>query len=221
MIDTLISFIAPHLCCGCGKIGTLLCDNCKYNINTDSVILCVGCGGGSNATGVCKQCDVRYERAWCVGERSGVLQRLIGDFKFQNMYAAHLPLSSLLIECIDQLPENTIVVPIPTVAGHIRERGYDHTFLLSRQVAKRHKVQLRQLLSRATSTKQRDASRAQRIAQAKVAFKVTGFVDPSVPYLLIDDVVTTGATIKYAAETLHRAGATQIWVAVIARQPLD
>ncbi|MET0980124.1 MAG: phosphoribosyltransferase family protein [Candidatus Saccharimonadales bacterium] len=39
--------------------------------------------------------------------------------------------------------------------------------------------------------------------------------------MLIDDVVTTGATIKYAAESLRQAGATQIWVAVIARQPLD
>jgi ComF family protein len=221
MIDHLISFIAPHLCCGCEKIGTVLCDNCKYNINIDSGMLCIGCGAGSNATGVCKQCDVRYVRAWCVGERSGVLQRLIGDFKFQNMQAAHLPLSSLLNERIDQLPKDTIVVPIPTVAGHIRERGYDHTLLLARNVAQHHQIQLKQVLSRATSTKQCDATRSQRIAQAKAAFKVTGSIDSSAPYLLIDDVVTTGATIKYAAEALYQAGATQIWVAVIARQPLD
>lgn len=221
MIDKLLSYIAPHLCCGCDKTGSLLCDDCKYDINHDSSILCISCGTGTTDAGVCRGCDVTYSRAWCVGERSGVLQRLIGDFKFQNMYAAYRPLSQLLIERIDQLPSNTIVVPIPTVSSHIRERGYDHTLLLAKQVAKHHNIQLRQVITRTSSTKQRGASKVLRIAQAKVAFDITGKVNSSVPYLLIDDVVTTGATIKYAARALHQAGATQIWVAVIARQPLD
>jgi ComF family protein len=164
---------------------------------------------------------VTYDRAWCVGERSGVLQRLIGDFKFQNMYAAHHPLADLLNEKIDQLPDNTVVVPIPTVASHVRERGYDHTLLIAKQVARSRKLRVRRLLRRATTTKQREAGRTQRIAQAKAAFIVSGAIDSSVPYLLIDDIVTTGATVYYAAESLRRAGATQIWVAVIARQPLD
>lgn len=221
MIDIMLKYIAPHLCCGCGKIGTLLCDNCKYNINSERQVQCIGCGGAASAAGVCKGCDVTYSRAWCVGERLGVLQRLIGDFKFQNMYAAYRPLASLLINTIDQLPANTIVVPIPTVASHIRERGYDHTYLIAKQVAKHNHISLQPVLVRLSSSKQRGASRSQRVAQAKRAFTATGSIDPSRPYLIIDDVVTTGATIKYAAEALHRAGVTQIWVAVIARQPLD
>lgn len=221
MIDILLSRIAPHLCCGCGKTGTLLCDDCKYDIISETSSLCVSCGIGTNSKGICQRCDVKYSRAWCVGERSGVLQRLIGDFKFQNMHAAHKPLSLLLLETLDQLPPNTTVVPIPTVPSHIRERGYDHTLLLARQVASRRHIRLQQVLIRNNSTKQRGATRSQRIAQAKSAFKVTGKIDASVPYLLLDDVVTTGATIKYAAEALHQAGATEIWVAVIARQPLD
>ncbi|MDB5168023.1 MAG: putative Phosphoribosyltransferase [Candidatus Saccharibacteria bacterium] len=199
----------------------LLCDRCKYDISSEASLLCIACGINLCDVGVCKDCDVAYSRAWCIGERSGALQRLIGNFKFQNMHAAHQPLASLLIDSIDQLPKDTIVVPIPTVASHIRERGYDHTLLLSRQVANHHGVQLRQVLSRATTTQQRGASRAGRITQAKEAFVVRTHVDSSAPHLLIDDVVTTGATIKYAAESLRQAGVTQIWVAVIARQPLD
>jgi len=42
-----------------------------------------------------------------------------------------------------------------------------------------------------------------------------------VPYLLVDDVMTTGSTLKYAARALKQAGASQVWVAVIARQTLD
>ena len=221
MFDALLSGIAPHLCCGCGKIGTLLCDNCKYNIVIDADKVCLGCGSVTIKSGVCQGCDVFYSRAWYVGERSGVLQRLIGNYKFQNMLAARVPLTSLLIETIDHLPENTIVVPIPTVSGHIRERGYDHILLIARQVAKKRHLRLQRCLLRVTSTKQRDATRRQRIAQAKAAFKVAGLVDCSVPHLLIDDVVTTGATVKYAAKALRDAGVRDIWVAVIARQPLD
>jgi ComF family protein len=221
MIDKLLSNLAPHLCCGCGKIGSLLCDNCKYNINEGASTRCISCGLPAVETGVCDGCDVVYERAWCVGERSGVLQRLVGDFKFQNMHAAYRPLSNLLIDSIDQLPANTIVVPIPTVAGHVRERGYDHIHLLARQVARYRHVHIKRVLLRISSTSQRGASRTQRTEQAKKAFKVVGSLDPTVPYLLIDDVVTTGVTIKYAAESLYQAGARQIWVAVIARQPLD
>jgi ComF family protein len=221
MIDTLLSKVAPHLCCGCGKIGSLLCDNCKYDINNDVFRQCLACRGPAGETGVCHHCKLPYERAWCVGERSGVLQRLVGDFKFQNMYAGYIPLAGLLHERIDILPSNTVVVPVPTVPSHIRERGYDHTLLLARRLAKSRGLRTQALLRRATSTKQRDASRQQRIEQAKVAFALNGAIDADTPYLIIDDIVTTGATVYYAADILRAAGAKRVWVAAIARQTLD
>lgn len=221
MIDRILSYIAPHLCCGCGKTGTILCDNCKYDIVIDKSLRCISCGVPLLSLGVCNRCVVPYARAWCVGERSGVLQRVIGGFKFQNVYAAYKPLADLLLDTLDELPAETVVVPVPTTAGHIRERGYDHTALLARRVAKIRQLTSRSVLCRVTTTKQRDASRAQRIAQAKKAFAVRGYIDTTVPYLLIDDVVTTGATIHYAAKALRDAGAREVWVAVIARQPLD
>lgn len=221
MIDTLLSKVAPHLCCGCNKIGSPLCDNCKYDINNDVFAQCLACGEPANEAGVCHYCKLPYVRAWCVGERSGVLQRLVGDFKFNNMYAAYIPLAQLLNERIGELPSSTIIVPVPTVASHIRERGYDHTYLIAKWIANKRKLTVQPLLVRLTNTKQRDASRQERIEQAKVAFGVKGIIDESAYYLIIDDVVTTGATMQYAAETLQRAGAERIWVAAIARQTLD
>jgi ComF family protein len=146
---------------------------------------------------------------------------LIGALKFRNAYAAATPLSELLNDTIDQLPADTIVVPVPTVTSHIRERGYDHTRLIAGRFARQRRLQMHSVITRNGSARQRGANRSQRIAQAKGAFSVTGNINPAATYLLIDDVMTTGATIKYAAEALHQAGATQIWVAIIARQPLD
>ena len=221
MIDTLLSKVAPHLCCGCGKTCTILCDNCKYDINSDVYTQCLACRGPADEAGVCHHCMMPYTRAWCVGERSGVLQRLVGDFKFQNIYAAYIPLARLLDERISELPPDTIIVPVPTVAAHIRERGYDHTYLIAKWIAKRRQLKVQPLLIRLTSTKQRDAGRQQRIEQAKVAFGTSGAINKDAQYLVIDDVVTTGATMQYAAETLRQAGADRVWVAAIARQTLD
>jgi ComF family protein len=164
---------------------------------------------------------IPYTRAWCVGERSGVLQRLVGDFKFQNIYAAYIPLAQLLDERISELPTDTIIVPVPTVAAHIRERGYDHTYLIAKWIAKRRRLTMQSVLVRLTNTKQRDAGRQQRIEQAKAAFGIKGAINKDAYYLVIDDVVTTGATMQYAAETLRQAGAERVWVAAIARQTLD
>lgn len=103
----------------------------------------------------------------------------------------------------------------------MRERGYNHTVLVARYIAKRRNLRLDQSLVRATTTMQRHASAAERHKQAKLAFAVKGELLKNTPYVLIDDVVTTGATIKYAAQALKDAGVHQVWVAVVARQTLD
>jgi ComF family protein len=127
----------------------------------------------------------------------------------------------MLLQAIPVLPSDVIIIPVPTARAHVRERGYDHTVLLARYIAKRRHLQFAQPLVRATGTTQRHSSAVERNKQAKMAFAVKGKLVPNVPYVLIDDVVTTGATVKYAAQTLLDAGASQVWVAVIARQTLD
>jgi len=221
MIDNLLSFVAPHLCCGCGKAGDLLCDNCKYNIISESKNVCLVCEKLCGTTGLCNTCRVPYVRAWCVGQRRDVLQRLIGLYKFERAKSAYKELGDLLIQTISELPIDTIIVPVPTARSHVRERGYDHTVLLARYVARQRHLTFAQPLVRVTGTMQRHSSASERNKQAKVAFGVRGKILKNVPYVLIDDVVTTGATIKYAAQTLLDADVAQVWVAVIARQTLD
>jgi len=82
-------------------------------------------------------------------------------------------------------------------------------------------LEYKQLIGRLTNTKQRQATARQRVEQAKKVFCLNGGIDANIPYLLIDDVYTTGSTIKYASQILQKAGAKHIWVAIIARQTLD
>lgn len=222
MLDALMAFVAPHHCSGCDKSGTLLCLHCKYDIINEPFALCSSCGKSlAGPKGICSNCTVNYQRAWCVADRRDQLERLINSYKFTNARAAYRSLTDLLDTRLPELPDNTVVVPIPTVSSHIRQRGYDHMLLIAREFAKRRKLQLHTGLERATSTKQRAAGRAQRIAQAKAAFAHPKPLDPTNIYLLVDDVVTTGSTMQYAAKTLIDAGAKSVWVASISRQPLD
>jgi len=220
IIDVILSTVAPHLCFGCGQIGSTFCDNCKYNISEEPFFGCILCEK-PNLNGICDDHKVAFNQAWTVGIRSGPLQLLIGGFKFRNLKAASLDLADLLHRRLPQLPANTVLVSIPTVPSHIRERGYDHMYLITKELARLRRLRITPVLVRDNSLTQHRANRKDRLIQASSAFKVTGIIDPSPIYVLVDDVVTTGATIQQAALLLKKAGATDIWVAAIARQPLD
>jgi predicted amidophosphoribosyltransferase len=98
-------------------------------------------------------------------------------------------------------------------------RGYDHAALLACAFARRRNLGFTTVLGRADDSVQQGASKAQRLAQAKRAFRCDA--TKSVPHLLIDDVFTTGATVRYAAEALRNAGASEVYVAVLSRQLLE
>ena len=79
----------------------------------------------------------------------------------------------------------------------------------------------KKLLQRSHNAVQHKVSRSQRRKQAEIAFVCNYKLDATVPYLIIDDIVTTGATIKAATRVLKGAGANEVWVAAVARQPLN
>jgi ComF family protein len=220
ILESLLSVVAPHLCSGCGRVGGTFCNNCKYDIIDEPYADCILCEKAS-PSGVCAEHKVAFNQAWVVGYRSGGLQRLIGGYKFRHMKAASVDLADLLNMTLPQLPVGTIIVPIPTTPAHIRERGYDHMVLIAMQLGRLRHLPVQQLLQRDNMLIQHHVGRKDRLKQAKTAFRVEGVIDADAIYLILDDVVTTGATISQAAYLLHRAGATTTWVAVTSRQPLD
>ncbi len=183
-------------------------------------MVCIVCGRPTGSGWLCTNCNVPYEKAWVVGERDGVLQRLVGLYKFERAKAAYEPLGDLLLEVLPELPANTVIVPVPTTPNRIRERGYDHMLLIAKYIARARGLKCKQIISRQTKTKQRHATAEKRNTQAKYAFSVKNVINADTPYLLIDDVMTTGATLRYGASALINAGAKHVWVAIIARQIL-
>ena len=64
-----------------------------------------------------------FDNAWYVGERSGALKLLIGTYKFERVGGAYREIVDLLDTRVSELPVETIVVPVPTIASHVRQRG--------------------------------------------------------------------------------------------------
>lgn len=219
MINKLLQIVAPHHCYGCRQIGTLLCDNCKYDIADESFDACIVCLSPS-AAGICPGCRTSYDRAWFVGERTQVLEQLIDAFKFRRVRSASEPLADLLDARLPQLPQNTVVVPVPTLRQHVRQRGYDHCSLLARRLASLRGLRFDELVDRLGFDAQRGKNKKERLNQAKGSFICQRSLDPEAAYLLVDDIVTTNATVRYAAAALKDAGAKRVWVAVVARQPI-
>jgi len=143
--------------------------------------------------------------------------------KFERQRAAGRVLGALLHERISQLPPETTIIPVPTISSHIRQRGYDHAYLIARHLAELRHLRVQRAVSRTANSVQRGHNKKERITQANRAFALTSTssILPQVPYLIIDDVVTTGATLAAVANVLRSAGAETIWVAAVARQPLD
>ena len=108
-------------------------------------------------------------------------------------------------------------MPVPTISTHIRQRGYDHAAKLARELAKRRELPYSTVLRRETSTVQHTASQGERWQNAREAFFCHKVEFDSC--VIVDDIYTTGATLHYAAKTLLDAGAEDVSVAIIARQP--
>ena len=118
-----------------------------------------------------------------------------------------------------------ILCPIPTASSRRRGRGFDHAKLLMHTYWRKLPAYLQlsgrpqQLLTRQSNTRQLGASRPQRIEQMQDEFALKPRADvDGKTVLLIDDVVTTGATLASAAKTLKNAGAKRVYALVYAQK---
>ncbi len=218
-----LDLLAPHSCRGCGRIGKPLCDRCKKYIIANHVNYCPNCKT-KNPTGKCKNCKI-LPPVFIVDERTNLTGKLIHDFKYNSARALALPLAEMLDEILPEIPGDVSIVPLPTIPKHIRSRAFDHTLLLAKKLAhlrgKNYRVE--KLLTRSKNTVQVGTDAKTRLTQASSAYEIinNAKLNPETTYLLLDDVWTTGASMKAALKKLRKAGALKIIIAILAVNRLD
>ena len=212
-----IDIIAPHICRGCGSIGNPLCDCCKNNIIMAHQNICPNCKS-NNPTGSCSKCTA-LSPIYTIADRSTLTGLLVHDLKYLSSKAIAKSLAELANAIIPVILGNVVIVPLPTITKHIRERGFDHTLEIAKQLSKlRLHWTYEPVLKRANNTIQVGANESVRISQAKKAYQINPrcLINQSTTYLLIDDVWTTGASMKAAHKIITKAGATKTIILVLA-----
>lgn len=214
-----LDLLAPHSCRGCGRTGNALCDCCKNNIILSHQNHCPNCGQ-INLTGKCLYCR-NLPFTFIVAERTSLIGNLVHDFKYQSIRSLAKPLAEILHATLPSIDGDVVIVPLPTISKHLRERGLDHTYLLAKHLAKLRGSQyhVTKLLTRHKNTVQVGSNRQTRLSQASAAYAITprSQISPNATYLLLDDVWTTGASLQAAHQILQQAGAKNIILTALAR----
>ena len=216
-----LDLLAPHSCRGCGRIGSILCDRCKNNIILDHSNFCPNCKK-PNPTGKCQKCK-SLPPVFVINNRNNLIGSLVHDYKYNSVRSLAAPLAEILHHTLPTIDGPVAIIPLPTINRHIRQRGLDHTYLITKHLAKLRHYSVQKLLLRAKNTVQVGSNRQDRLAQASSAYQINPKikVSPDTTYILFDDVWTTGASMKAAIKKFRQAGVHKIIVAILAVSRLD
>lgn len=171
---------------------------------------------------VCAADPPPYDYARSAALFEGALREALHAFKFSGKRALARPLGDLAAEhCAATLAEAIeAVVPVPLARERERERGFNQAELLAQRVARRLGVPLRpRWLWRVRPTRpQSDLAASERRANVRGAFRASSRVS-GCHVLVVDDVLTTGATLGECARALRDGGARRVGVLTVARVP--
>lgn len=204
--------------------GKHFCKTCAKTLPFNYEHVCEVCGINIPSEGKCVRCVGKkvYEMARAPFIYDGVIKKLIHDFKYNNAKYLFKPLAMYMAECylVNDMDAD-IIVPIPLYKKRLKSRGYNQSFKLGEEIGKLLDLDVIECLERVKDTPTQTAlDFKERKANIAGAFKVKSkeFVGKNV--LLIDDVYTSGATLKEASKVLKRAGANKIYVLTLAHTPL-
>ncbi|CAN5341627.1 hypothetical protein BH09PAT4_BH09PAT4_08640 [soil metagenome] len=180
---------------------------------------CYRCRALSPGGLTCRSCrrSSKLYRVRAVTRYELLAKELLGKLKFSGARAAARTIASVMAEQFE-VPAEVVVLHVPTATSRVRLRGYDQAALIAKQFAYLTGANYQSCLRRVGQHRQVGASRAQRLAQMQQSFEVSSRADIVGRHIfLIDDVMTTGATLEAAAATLRAAGAKRVEAIVFAR----
>jgi predicted amidophosphoribosyltransferase len=204
ILHAVATAIAPPLCAACGRFCRpegVVCNRCGRRLAAAEPLLGKGPPG--------------LDRAWSSAPHEGVARNLVAALKFRRL----LPVADLMADRIQWLaPAHMLsgaIVPVPPAPPRLRRRGFDPAGELAAALAERLSSPLESCLARQGGGRQVGRRRAQRLGQPP-RIHAAGSAPRSV--LLVDDVLTTGATMSACAQALRAAGTARVVAVTFARR---
>lgn len=238
--DAIAETLYPTRCVGCDDPGTLLCPSCENALpRIDLKIACPRCGapfgaelctecpppGATDTTGRLLPPPFSFDAARCAVSYEDVAKQLVSAYKDGNEQRLAAHIAAELTRVISAEPSwvsaADLLVPIPPTPSHVRMRGWNPLGKVAGLVAEQASLPLAEALVSAKAKDQRKLDRATRAVNrsgsifVKDEFEALMSQTPTI--VLLDDVLTTGATCNAAAQALKEAGAARVFVATYAR----
>jgi ComF family protein len=232
MINAVLNILFPETCPVCLKKSqdhatAPICSDCWMTMEPYTGPMCQRCGrplvsDSASICGGCLESEPAFEYARSFGLYEGALRKAINHLKYYGKRRLAGPLADMMIRM--QLPQADAVIPVPLYRSRHRGREFNQSALVSRQLAGHLKAEL--IINSLTKTRdtvpQVGLRYKERIINVRNAFRVEdGRKISGKKIILVDDVVTTGSTIRECAKVLKKGGASHVYAVSLAHGVSD
>ncbi|MBT9167944.1 MAG: hypothetical protein DDT19_01288 [Syntrophomonadaceae bacterium] len=229
LFKPLLDLLFPPNCvfCACrvdeGTTALQICSQCLALIPAPETC-CFKCAQPLTAVqDNCPQCSglvFAFSGACTVRAYRGTVKTAIHNYKYNGRKEMARTLGGLMAQQIRRSgwPKTEAIVPVPLHRSRLLERGYDQALLLAQVVAAELRLPLKKVLQRKSATpSQTKLFARERWENVSQAFELAAGQPLPARLLLVDDLLTTGATAHFAAQTLLAGGAKEVYLAVVGR----
>ena len=207
-----LTLLYPPKCMVCGERISEeqhgLCPDCRARIGQDMRALY--CSTPQNTDGLV-----------CAAPYDGRFRRAVLDYKFNHRYAYGRPLAELAARAweLHHMPRPELVTCVPISAAHAHGRGFNQSAELAKCIAAQWDIPFEETLRRRVlARRQVDLRAEERWHNARRTFFPRSSADVNgKTVLLVDDIVTTGATVSTCAGILREMGAVHVWALAVAK----
>lgn len=232
-VTTFARHLFPPACPLCRKnlsaADRFFCPDCLAGFVSLPAAHCPRCAlpfaGRDNSSHLCGRCSSAappFQKVYALGLYEQRLREAIQQFKFSQAVSLDRPLARLLNTALGTDLPVDLIVPVPLYVKRLRQRSYNQSLLLARELSRLRGIPVTgNLLQKCQDTlpqqglgareRERNLSRSFTLSQPLSGEKV----------LLVDDVMTTGATVAACSKCLLQGGADAVQVAILARAPLE
>ncbi len=217
-----LDLLFPQWCIGCGREGDYICESCRQTLSVITPPICPRCGRPQSQGILCTGC-VDWS-AEIDGIRSpflfdGMIRRAIHELKYRNLRALAPSLAEFLHDYLIENPvTGDVLVPVPLHRKRHRERGYNQSALLARELGRLNGLPVVEgcLVRQSYAPPQASsASVGERRDNVADTFACRDGQLWGREVILVDDVSTSGATLDACAGVLKSAGAAAVWGLVL------
>lgn len=228
LVEKLTDLFFPKRCVGCGQVGNFLCEECLLTVKPLEAALCSECtrpsiGGFTHS--LCLR-PWSSERLLCFFKYEGVTKELIGQLKYGGVRQIANFLTEIIVQFLGEAAvsfgSQSLIVPVPLHPVKRLERGFNQTEILAESLGKVLAVKvstgvLVKLVDNPSQTLYKLKERGKNVKGVFGVEKERKILLKNRDVVIVDDVFTSGATMRECARMVKRAGARFVYLLAVAK----